>query len=832
MSLTPQQVGKVTDKGPIEKPDDSISGTLRENPKGKTDNTEVQVKPKDHSQEIHETVKDTKETLSGLTPEDHESVQGLVGGPTSTIAMNSLSSLDETPKTITQAPVQPTVKPTPVILKEIDIKPETFPKTTAKDQGISTDLTISRDNLKGFMSDPAKFTQLQAFNDAAFTGENVKFLGALQSIFSDPSKITLESLKTQIFDKFISSNAPDMINIPNQSAITTAFASNNLPDVISELQKAFKEIGDNVSTGSGPLDRFEKLEIAMTEKMSKMKPDEKTAFLKEAAKGGMDMSDFGLQGKGHKNTIPVIANKLLEEQSTTKEDIGKTLGSIFKKGSEVDKMILDPKVGPRFEAFCKANYSFEPEFYKTLQSTLGELQNSGKSEREIVGVLKEKIFDQYIKGDSAKSLNIEFGKDEITEAFNKQPPDLKAVLKALDTGIAQDITVNFSDYNRRFGPEQASLTEKIKDVPSIKDKVAILQNVVDSGVSRSEQALAQAMIDELKPALKAETGLKTALGNKTGKELINELNKYSSGEKTLPGVDKDALKEVAAGKKSEALSKMVPDIPIDDPVKLSTYITELDKSTSKWFGLKSSGNEDMKAILSGLKELQDIAKNDPGNVVAKFDILMKVQESAKHYIDNHPKGSKVEIVKGLLPKTQIEPPAVYKEITASRESLKTLDNPTHITTGANIDSIETILNDKPHFEAFKAFCNEKVPIDKDGEVLKTRDEAKFTDFISDFRGVMGKEPPDKDDVMELINTLLNPKNGFKLSPEVGASLSLAQSGLDHSFEDTLKNLGLAAKEIKDTIVKDVLPQFLVDGRAQTIRQDNVVRDHLGKTGLI
>jgi hypothetical protein len=444
-----------------------------------------------------------------------------------------------------------------------------------------------------------------------------------------------------------------------------------------------------------------------------------------------------------------------------------------------------------------------------MKDKLGREIQAPTTEQEKIAFLKEHIFDKFIEPGTKLQVNVSDAQvANLRGEFTKTPPSLSGILSQIKSSGSEIINVVTNNSfkvllaNEKAGKPtsvEVAVERKLNSLfsavenPSAKLKL----EWVNKFLSGEKQLFGTGVSPELLPigleAMKAkllvivnkeqaEAGLPRALGNLTGKNLINDLEKYASGEKTIPGIDKTALKEAAAKMKADVLSKTIPDIPINDPAKLATYISDLDKSTSKWFGLKSSGNEDMKAIISDLKELQKIVKNNPDDKLSIYMAMSRIQESAAHFIAHDAEmvangskskpSDKLEIVKALLPKTA--PPPAPPELNTLLESYHSIFSG-KVPENSPKSSINYVLHDPAEFRVFTSFLEEH----------HNEDNAKY---LKGFQQVMDKIPPDMNEMQALYRELIEVPPPLQGAKSVDTGIKTVINVDDKTIVNPLKEI--------------------------------------------
>lgn len=468
-----------------------------------------------------------------------------------------------------------------------------------------------------------------------------------------------------------------------------------ITEKVTELQDKTKQEKAVNFAQAQPIDGEQT--IIKTESTVSLSEPEKEELLIDKAKKAVDE---GVRAK----TTPVLPDKVKDFQHLStglekvqilasappsaeiapgaiKAEITNSLEKIFSEGSDMRKFVLDPKIAPRFEAFCKADFNGNvPDFIKTLYNSLTSLVNSEKTEREAVAQLKKDIIDPFCRIDSPKSINVDLSRDMLIAAFTKEPPDLKAVLKAINVLMKGDMDKNIPDVKKRFN--HIGVNEAIENVQTIKNKVDILEKIIDDPKSSAAKvAVAKVIKAELMPALQIEKR------EKTKNEIIIALSRVSPGRDQIVALNKiindshSSPEKVAIAKemKKEMIDKFVTnDFSLTDSNKMEQFIKDFNKGTSNFFG--TTFNPEMKKVNASLDELLKVCKRFPGNDEdsnkTKLDALAKLELSAKNFVKICPDSSKKDIVEALIGKIsseknsfiaiktevpKVEPPPVVKE---------------------------------------------------------------------------------------------------------------------------------------------------------------------------
>jgi serine/threonine protein kinase len=376
----------------------------------------------------------------------------------------------------------------------------------------------------------------------------------------------------------------------------------------------------------------------------------------------------------HPDSIKTEINKVLKDFTPRADGAEATPLSGPNTGKlTIKEALFDPNISTLMKAHCASEFSTENfDFIKTVQGSLKNLANSGKSEAEVFAQLKREICEPFCRTTSPRQINVDAVlRDVLVAAFDKNPPDLKGLLATLKTSTNEISTLIENDTLLRFKTKLtdtgSEIKAKIDNLQGPALKVAELHKIINSPDAKEPAiSVAKSMRAQLMPAANIEINNKVdaAISNvmrtvPPGRAQIAALQKIIDSPMEISGVPRNAIISKAEAMKTEKLDALVAKIPLDNNAALTTFVNNFKNATSNKLG--TSFNSDMRKVNSALDELQAVCRKYPGNDISsmakKVEALAKVQVAANNFKVNEDdnvlksKSSKYEQVNALLEST-------------------------------------------------------------------------------------------------------------------------------------------------------------------------------------
>jgi hypothetical protein len=197
-------------------------------------------------------------------------------------------------------------------------------------------------------------------------------------------------------------------------------------------------------------------------------------------------------------------NQELMGQSIWKQDLSQV---------DIKDALWNPEISKLMEAQCKTDSTGDNyNFLMAVHENLKNISDSNKPEEEVISDLKKNIGDVFCKPSSGINPEI---KQQIMEAFAKNPPDLQEILSTLKTASAeltQELSGDLLNLIPAMVKTEKELTGFISSIKGPNNQFAELDKIINGtskfdipGVPRElivEKA--KEMKEELLPQVKSE----------------------------------------------------------------------------------------------------------------------------------------------------------------------------------------------------------------------------------------------------------------------------------------------------------------------------------------